>query len=156
MDQKALYAFRGWIAFVAFMDLGNAVRSYIEKRSYLGEITGLLSDALLPRVLGVYSILKAVALIHCTLFIHYKPVVSLGEFALLITILLHFSEVFYFQSIAPTFHVVFQSILNGITLMGLVFLPKRLLEPTPVIEDENTELLKQANVFKRRRNKKAT
>ncbi|GLH06394.1 Uncharacterized protein GBIM_11916 [Gryllus bimaculatus] len=43
MDQKALYAFRGWIAFVAFMDLGNAVRSYIEKRSYLGEITGLLS-----------------------------------------------------------------------------------------------------------------
>lgn len=30
-----MYAFRGWIAFVAFMDLGTAVRSYIEKRSFL-------------------------------------------------------------------------------------------------------------------------
>lgn len=30
-----MYAFRGWIAFVAFMDLGTTVRSYIEKRSFL-------------------------------------------------------------------------------------------------------------------------
>jgi hypothetical protein len=30
-------------------------------------------DPTLPRILGVYSILKAVALIHCTLYIHYKP-----------------------------------------------------------------------------------
>ena len=37
MDQKLLYAFRGWIAFVAFMDMGTAVRCYIEKRSFLGE-----------------------------------------------------------------------------------------------------------------------
>ena len=37
MDQKLLYAFRGWIAFVAFMDIGTAVRCYIEKRSFLGE-----------------------------------------------------------------------------------------------------------------------
>lgn len=35
MERKTLYAFRGWIAFVAFMDLGTAVRSYIEKRSFL-------------------------------------------------------------------------------------------------------------------------
>lgn len=32
-----IYAFRGWIAFVAFMDLGTAVRSYIEKRSFLSK-----------------------------------------------------------------------------------------------------------------------
>lgn len=32
-----LYAFRGWIAFVAFMDLGTAFRSYIEKKSFLGD-----------------------------------------------------------------------------------------------------------------------
>jgi hypothetical protein len=37
MDQKLLYAFRGWIAFVAFMDMGTAARCYIEKRSFLGE-----------------------------------------------------------------------------------------------------------------------
>lgn len=37
MERKTLYAFRGWIAFVAFMDLGTAVRSYIEKRSFLSK-----------------------------------------------------------------------------------------------------------------------
>lgn len=37
MERKMLYAFRGWIAFVAFMDLGTAVRSYIEKRSFLSK-----------------------------------------------------------------------------------------------------------------------
>ncbi len=37
MDQKLLYAFRGWIAFIAFMDMGTAVRCLIEKRSILGE-----------------------------------------------------------------------------------------------------------------------
>lgn len=35
MERKLLYAFRGWIAFVAFMDLGSAFRSYIERRSFL-------------------------------------------------------------------------------------------------------------------------
>lgn len=29
--------FRGWIAFVAFMDLGTAFRSYIERRSFIGD-----------------------------------------------------------------------------------------------------------------------
>lgn len=37
MDVKILYAIRGWIAFVAFMDFGTAVRSYIEKRSFLSK-----------------------------------------------------------------------------------------------------------------------
>lgn len=36
-ERKLLYAFRGWIAFVAFMDMGTAVRSYIERRSFLGD-----------------------------------------------------------------------------------------------------------------------
>lgn len=35
VQNKVLYAFRGWIAFVAFMDMGTAGRSYIEKRSFL-------------------------------------------------------------------------------------------------------------------------
>lgn len=39
MDTKMLYAFRGWIAFVAFMDLGTAIKSYIEKRSFLSGIS---------------------------------------------------------------------------------------------------------------------
>lgn len=39
MDQKLMYAFRGWIGFVAFMDIGTAIRCFIEKRSFLGDHT---------------------------------------------------------------------------------------------------------------------
>lgn len=93
VQNKLLYAFRGWIAFVAFMDLGTAFRSYIERRSFFGHhdeyIDGELSDDsfnlitiqykmlsddfTVSRMLGMYSVLKALALIHCTLYIHYKP-----------------------------------------------------------------------------------
>lgn len=34
---KLLYLFRGWIAFVAFMDFGTAFRAFIERRSFLGD-----------------------------------------------------------------------------------------------------------------------
>lgn len=37
MDPKLMYAFRGWIGFVAFMDLGTAVRCFIEKRAFFGQ-----------------------------------------------------------------------------------------------------------------------
>ena len=30
-------AFRGFVAFVAFFDIGSAARAYIEKRSFLGD-----------------------------------------------------------------------------------------------------------------------
>lgn len=35
VQNKVLYTFRGWIAFVAFMDLGTAGRSFIERRTFL-------------------------------------------------------------------------------------------------------------------------
>lgn len=47
IDQKLMYAFRGWIAFVAFMDLGVAFRSFIEKRCFLGEYADTKSDQLI-------------------------------------------------------------------------------------------------------------
>ncbi|CAH2015885.1 unnamed protein product [Acanthoscelides obtectus] len=77
-DRKMMYAFRGWIAFVAFMDLGTAVRSYIEKRSFLSRTINDVQQYIdeeytTSRILGLYSVLKALALIHCTLYIHYKP-----------------------------------------------------------------------------------
>uniref|UniRef100_A0A1B0BNT6 Uncharacterized protein n=1 Tax=Glossina palpalis gambiensis TaxID=67801 RepID=A0A1B0BNT6_9MUSC len=46
MERKLLYAFRGWIAFVAFMDLGTAFRSYIERRSFLDRAETQFLEAL--------------------------------------------------------------------------------------------------------------
>lgn len=60
IDQKLMYAFRGWIAFVAFMDLGVAVRSFIEKRCFLGEYSYTESDQLVAQskylLLNQYSV----------------------------------------------------------------------------------------------------
>ncbi|XP_028034096.1 uncharacterized protein LOC114245957 [Bombyx mandarina] len=163
VQNKVLYAFRGWIAFVAFMDLGTAGRSYIEGRSFLnnnGETEHLDGDFTISRILGMYSVLKALALIHCTLYIHYRPVVSMGYWSLILTIILYFTEAFYFRSTNLNFYVVFPCVLNIITLLGLVYLPNklRLFGTVPgtsgmdrEVEDENVQILRQMGNFRRRK-----
>lgn len=152
-----MYAFRGWIAFVAFMDLGTAVRSYIEKRSFLSSTLSETDyddeEYTTSRILGIYSILKALALIHCTLYIHYKPVVSMGMCSLVVTIVLYVTETLYFRAATLSFYVVFPCILNALTLGGLIYLPKKLkLWDPPADIDEENHLLKHASAMKRRRN----
>ncbi|XP_026487090.1 uncharacterized protein LOC113394105 [Vanessa tameamea] len=163
VQNKVLYAFRGWIAFVAFMDLGTAGRSYIERRSFLsnnGDNEHLDGDFTISRMLGMYSVLKALALIHCTLYIHYRPVVSMGYWSLFLTIILYFTEAFYFHSTNLNFYVVFPCILNIITLLGLIYLPSKLKLWGTIpgtsgmdrdVDDENTQILRQMGNFRRRK-----
>lgn len=115
MDKKILYAFRGWIAFVAFMDLGTSFRSYVEKRSFIGDNTDnfIQGDYVISRIVGVFSFLKALVLVHCTLYIHHKPIVSMAICALILTITLYLTEAFYFQSSTMNFYVIFPCVLNG-------------------------------------------
>lgn len=54
VQNKVLYAFRGWIAFVAFMDLGTAGRCYIESRSFLSNA----GDEHLDGKLFIYNIVE--------------------------------------------------------------------------------------------------
>lgn len=35
LTDKVMYSFRGLIAFIAFMDIGLAIRSFVEKRTIL-------------------------------------------------------------------------------------------------------------------------
>ncbi|XP_026748131.1 uncharacterized protein LOC113509058 [Trichoplusia ni] len=162
VQNKVLYAFRGWIAFVAFMDLGTAGRSYIERRSFLSNNGDdhLDGDFTISRMLGMYSVLKALALIHCTLYIHYRPVVSMGYWSLTLTIILYFTEAFYFHSTDLNFYVVFPCVLNIITLLGLIYLPTKLKLFGQIpgvsgmdreIDDENTQILRQMGNFRRRK-----
>ncbi|CAO1418971.1 unnamed protein product [Diamesa hyperborea] len=156
INRKILYAFRGWIGFVAFIDIGSAFRSYVEKRSFLSsddttDIKYIEGDFTVSRVLGIYCILKAFCLIQSTLYIHYKPVVNMGSCSLLITMVLYLSEALYFKSTTMNFYVIFPSVLNFLTLLGLYYIPKRLRLYEPIIcDDENTQLLKQMNFKKRR------
>ncbi|KAJ8704983.1 hypothetical protein PYW08_012303 [Mythimna loreyi] len=162
VQNKVLYAFRGWIAFVAFMDLGTAGRSYIERRSFLSNAGDehLDGDFTISRMLGMYSLLKALALIHCTLYIHYRPVVSMGYWSLSLTIILYFSEAFYFHSTDLNFYVVFPCVLNILTLIGLIYLPTKLKLFGQIpgtsgmdreVDDENTQILRTMGNFRRRK-----
>jgi hypothetical protein len=77
-SNKVLYAFRGFIAFVAFIDLGTALRNYVERRSFMSvneeltDVKMIEADFTICRIMGIYSILKAITLIQTTLYIHDK------------------------------------------------------------------------------------
>jgi hypothetical protein len=45
LGEKLMYAFRGWIAFVAFMDLGTASRCFIDKRTFLDDVIVITANA---------------------------------------------------------------------------------------------------------------
>lgn len=44
VEDKILYTFRGWLAFVAFMDLGVTFRSFFENKCIIGTQTNLQAD----------------------------------------------------------------------------------------------------------------
>ncbi|KAG5674673.1 hypothetical protein PVAND_004626 [Polypedilum vanderplanki] len=158
-SNKVLYAFRGFIAFVAFIDLGTALRNYVERRSFMSgneELTDVKlieADFTICRIMGIYSILKAITLIQTTLYIHDKACVVTGSLMLVVNMIFSITECLYFRSSTMNFYVVFPFILNSITLSGLYYLPKkmRLWEPLPDCEDENSELLKKIGNMKKRR-----
>ncbi|KAK9889367.1 hypothetical protein WA026_004642 [Henosepilachna vigintioctopunctata] len=155
MEQKMIYAFRGWIAFVAFMDLGTAIRSYIEKRSFLvntAENEYNDDEFTVSRILGIYSILKALVLVHCTLYIHYKPIVSIGICSLIITIMLYLTETIYFRTATLNFYVIFPCVLNIFTLVGLIYFPIKLNLWNYIESSEESQfILKPPSMCRKRR-----
>lgn len=44
VEDKILYTFRGWLAFVAFMDLGVTFRSFFENKCIIGTRSNLQAD----------------------------------------------------------------------------------------------------------------
>ncbi|XP_059468836.1 ergosterol biosynthetic protein 28 homolog [Neocloeon triangulifer] len=166
IGEKLMYAFRGWIAFVAFMDLGTAFRCFIDKRTFLDDVIVVGANATnqaaagdqdpaLTRIIGAYAIMKAVILIHCALFIHYRPLISLTIFSLILTLMVHLTECFIFQTAPFGFYVIFPGLLNIITMIGLSLAPRYLHKVDELVkscsEDENVELLRQAGAMRRKR-----
>lgn len=154
MNSKILYAFRGWIGFVAFMDLGITAKSFIEKRSFLTKSIIDYNDEefTTSRILGMFAFLKALVLIYTTLYIHNKPIVDLGKWSLAVTIMLYLTETIYFRATNLNPAIIFPCVLNIITLFGLFYLPNKLdIWGLNYSEDENIQLLKQGPSGRRRK-----
>ncbi|KAL4141640.1 hypothetical protein QTP88_004245 [Uroleucon formosanum] len=111
-----------------------------------------LEDVTLPRVLGMFSLLKALCLIHCSLFIHYKPMVSIGAMSMVLSIVLYLSEAIYYRSTTLNFFIVFPSVLNGLTLIGLYSIVRKINKPPSECVEENVEML--MSKLKYQKNKK--
>lgn len=82
MERKLLYAFRGWIAFVAFMDLGTAFRSYIEKRSFLGDPSDsqyIAGKFEITKKKNIVFIILAFTANHPLFFAHFIAILSLCD-----------------------------------------------------------------------------
>lgn len=105
----------------------------------------------------------------------------MGGCSLALTMILYLTEALYFRSSTLTFYVIFPCVLNckyyfftiefhvnriigdfllfhfsftqAITLVGLIYIPKKLHLWDPHIDngDENSQLLKQMGGFKKRR-----
>ncbi|XP_060529003.1 uncharacterized protein LOC132703640 [Cylas formicarius] len=157
-NSKILYAFRGWIGFIAFMDLGTTIRSFIEKKSFLSKTFLEYDDEefTTSRILGIFALLKAVSLIYTTLYIYCKPVVDLGKWALMTSVLLYLSESIYFRSVTLNVTVIFPLILNLGTLFALFYLPVklRIWEITTGSDDEGTQLFKEAPAVRRKKSRR--
>lgn len=104
----------------------------------------------------------------------------MGGCSLALTMVLYLTEALYFRSSTLTFYVIFPCVLNckylqmsvkitlysicsflinlAITLIGLIYIPKRLRLWDPHIDndDENSQLLRQIGAFKKRRAPKKT
>ncbi|KAK6631785.1 hypothetical protein RUM43_013849 [Polyplax serrata] len=140
MNQKLMYAFRGWIGFVAFMDIGTAIRCFNEKRSFFGAYSyskaidtnfNRIDDPTLPPNFGILLHIES----SITMSLHtVHPLQACRQFG----------NLFIEPGIDNVHH-------RSLTLIGLLILPKQIWEPLVVDEDENIELLKQVSAIKRRR-----
>ncbi|XP_065201270.1 uncharacterized protein LOC135832153 [Planococcus citri] len=155
MDQKFTYAFRGVIAFVAFTNLGIAVKAFVEKKCSLTEISGSESvNLILPRVFGSFAFLQALILIHCALCIYHKPLISLGIFSSFLNLNVYLTETFVFHTISFDFQVILPCVLNGIIIVGFAASLLEFKSKKEVCDDENAEILKFANTLKKTRGMK--
>lgn len=119
-----IYTLRGWIAFVAFMDLGTAVRCFLDdnflgNKVYTAETLSHSVNPVMARLFGIWSVLNAVILLHCAVCIHYRPVVAMAVCSIVLSILNYLSETFIYQTTPFGFSVFFPI---GVCLITLVWL----------------------------------
>jgi len=172
MALSKLFAVRGFLAFLAFMELVNCLRSllpslftlpherldesFIHKKIFsLVELT-TDTELLVAQLFGFYSALNAVVLVHCCLFLHYTPVYTLGITALCIKTLFLLTQCFIHKTIDNSAGLQVPLLVTLLALAGLVLLPWLGGEEGRQVGaklSENEELLRAMRFSKNRRRK---
>ncbi|CAG7723847.1 unnamed protein product [Allacma fusca] len=125
MVHPVIYALRGWIAFVAFIEFSNSIRCFIDAKQMLitaQEIPEQIGPPL-SRLMGRYCLLNAVVLAHCALCIEHIPIIVLTICSLSLTVLMYGSEAFYYYTASFSFYVVFPILISLFTIICLTIAP---------------------------------
>lgn len=69
VEDKILYTFRGWLAFVAFMDLGVTFRSFFENKCIIGTQSNLQADENFIHGTNIYVVNDKFLIVHFYRFI---------------------------------------------------------------------------------------
>ena len=67
----------------------------------------LASERVLSQVYGLYCALNAVVILHVAIFVHHRPIISLGFWVLLLKLLFYVSQAFYFKTITSLPNLMF-------------------------------------------------
>ncbi|XP_057373430.1 uncharacterized protein LOC130694375 [Daphnia carinata] len=154
---RGVYTLRGWLAFVAFLDFAQALRSWLDKDVFLGSYFSNQNSSIsnednqrLPvpsstaRLLIAYSIQNGTILLLSAFCIHHWSMAVMAMFSLLLKMIYLTLEALKFKSSAFNFHIIFPVVVDGITLVALAFSP-RLLKKEMLNYQENEEILKMCN-----------
>jgi len=127
MVDRNVYTLRGWLAFVAFLDFAQALRSWRDKDVFLGsymcnrtngafnctEDIRLLVPSTTSRLLIVYSVQNVSVLLLCAFCIHHWPMVLMTVLSIVYKIAYLVLESLKFKSTPFSFHVIFPIIVHG-------------------------------------------
>lgn len=157
---RYIYALRGWLAFVAFMDLGTAFRCFLDDDFLAVKVynagTVYPVHPAMARLFGMWSILNATVILHCALCIHHFPIYVMTIFSLLLGSLTYVLEVFYYKTAALGLSVIFPVSVKGVTVVLLCIAPHYLWSPEILKEDqdEEEEIFKKVGGCTKNRSKK--
>nr|XP_053645188.1 uncharacterized protein LOC128697486 [Cherax quadricarinatus] len=159
MVHQVIYALRGWIAFVAFIDLGMAVQCFLDADSFLGSqlyTAGDIAEHVNPAILpsgGSQDMMHSSA--HCALCIHHKPILSMAVCSCVLTIAANGTETLWYRTAPINFYTLFPVAIAAVTIVGLCIAPTFLKSPEVEAEEE-THLLKLGLPRRKCWNKKRT
>ncbi|XP_045127615.1 uncharacterized protein LOC123514078 [Portunus trituberculatus] len=161
MVHQVIYALRGWIAFVAFIDMGMAVQCFLDADSFLGSqlyTAGDIAEHVNPamsRLLGSQRVLSALIMTHCALCIHHKPILSMAVCSCMLTIAANTTETLWYRTAPINFYTLFPVAIAAVTMVGLCVAPTFLKSPEIEAEEE-AHLLKLGLPRRKCWNKKRT
>jgi len=167
MALSGLFAIRGFLAFVAFMEFVNALRSlfpsffalpeerlensFIQKKIFSNAQLTEDGQLIVSQLFGFYSLLNSIIVFHAAIFCHYLPIISLCGTAILAKTCFYVVQGFY-GTIPATSGLQVPLFISLLSLAGVVALPYFNAKTKMLFSgDENQDLLKQMKVPKKRK-----